>query len=99
MLDCFPIYQVRLARTVDGDRVHDVIAVAAGVRESERGRLFDLLVAALADRGCYGYADCLSLTVSDAIEAAPCSVVAMALRLADRCEPVIRAAMDERRAA
>lgn len=96
-LDTLPIFQVRIARTVDGDRVHDVIAVAAGVRESERGHLFDLLVGELAHRDLG--AD-LSLTVSDAIEATPCSVVAMALRLADRCEPVIReAAAEARRAA
>lgn len=97
MLDTFPIFQLRLSRLVDGDLVHDVLAVAAGIRERERGVLFDEVRALLASRGLS--AD-LSLTVADSIEAMPCSVAAMARRLADKVEPVLREAMrDERRAA
>lgn len=94
MLDTFPIFQVRLARTVDGDKVHDVIAVAAGIRESERGALFDEMRAELDRRGLPS--SDVSLTVADSIESMPCSVTWMAWRLASKVD---RALTGERSAA
>lgn len=90
-MSTFPVLSIRLAiPRLDGDLDHDVLATAAGVPESARGELFDLLCAELRRRG-YPTGG-LSLTVADSIECAPCRVVDMVVRLAGKLAGELRRA-------
>lgn len=76
MIPAYPLISVNYARTIDGDRVFDVIAQGAGIPESSRRDLFDEMRRVLAS---WGYlADAVSLTVGEAIHVAPCSVSMLA---------------------
>jgi hypothetical protein len=77
MLAPHPLYQLRLASTHDGDTHHDVIATASGVRECDRGELFDLLASHVPHMR-----DRLSLTVADSVLCEPARVPDVAVCLA-----------------
>lgn len=93
MITAYPLLSLRLARLVDGDEVHDVIAQGAGIPERSRGDLFDAMRALLRS---WGYpADGLSLTVADSIHVEPCSVSMLAETFARRVVEVIDAEAKE----